>query len=200
MGVCSYLLISFWFTRIYANSKIRLKRVYLKKSIFNYYNYISKRSFSLSTKFLKSQGPANQAFTFNSSSRGGSSDINVISLIVGSLLSTSYLIKSESCISSEDSKSSRKLRIVFITFGNNVEYLKSIYLVLVKAGCCDLNCFKMHKLIGKGQTIFFLFTFKTHSSYNFIWLYDIFYKNNQKIIPKYNYLYELFTPLTLVTL
>lgn len=78
----------------------------------------------------------------------------------------------------------------------------SIYLALVKAGYCDLNNFKMHKLIGKGKKnqIFVLFTFETHSSSNFRWLYDIFYKNDQKFVPKYNDLYELFTPLTLATL
>ena len=78
----------------------------------------------------------------------------------------------------------------------------SIYLALVKAGYCDLNNFKMHKLIGKGKKnqIFVLFTFETHIFSNFRWLYDIFYKNDQKFVPKYNDLYELFTPLTLATL
>lgn len=122
-------------------------------------------------------------------------------MIVGSLLSSSYLEKLEPCISYNNNISkSSEVRVVFMVFSNNVEYLKSLYSVLVKAGLCPLNCFKLHKLIGKGNKVFFLITFKTYYSTRFMGLYDIFYKYDSKLIPKQNYLYELLTPLTLATM
>lgn len=201
VGVCSYSQTNIclrW--KFYSNSGFGFN--YSPYSIFI---ITQRRSFSsFSRKFLKKSSYLESSFVntycnvpFSSSQ---SSHTEILSLIAGTLLGSSYLEK-EPCISCNNNISKpSKVRVVFVVFSNNVEYLKSIYLVLVKAGLCPLNCFKLHKLIGKGNKVFFLITFKTYYSTRFMGLYDIFYKCDSKLIPKQNYLYELLTPLTLATM
>ena len=65
-------------------------------------------------------------------------------------------------------------------------------------GYCSNKKPKMSKLIGKGNKVIFIYRFKTYSFSNFDWLFDMFYKNNLKIIP--HNLDKYLTPLALTTL
>ena len=121
--------------------------------------------------------------------RIGPHNLNIISLIVGSLLSSSYLEK-RSHLSS--------IRIILIKYSNNAEYLMWFHLMLAKAGYCSYKRPKLHKLIGKGNKVFFFYILKSYSFSSFTWLFSLFYINNQKTIPKN--IDEYLTPLALATL
>lgn len=70
--------------------------------------------------------------------------------------------------------------------------------VLANAGYCSTKKPKLYKYIGKGNTVIFFYRFKSYSFYSFIWLFDLFFRNNLKVMP-FN-LYEYLTPLALATL
>ena len=90
--------------------------------------------------------------------RIGPHNLNIISLIVGSLLSYSYLEKRSSGLG---------VRIVFIKYSNNVEYLIKVHSMFSQSGYCNSKRPKLYKLIGKGNKVFFLLTFKTYSFSSF---------------------------------
>lgn len=123
--------------------------------------------------------------------RIGPHNLNIISLIVGSLLSSSYLEK-------RSHESEAGVRIIFIKYGNNVEYIMWFYSTLAKAGYCSYKKPKLYKLIAKGNKVLFFYVLKSFSFSSFTWLYSLFYRNNLKIIPQN--LYEYITPLALATL
>lgn len=119
--------------------------------------------------------------------RIGPHNINVISLIVGSLLNNSYI-----------EKRGHGFRIIFIKHNDNVEYLMWFHSVLFNAGYCNKEKPKLDKFIGKHNKVFFIYNFKSYSFSSFNWLYDMFYRDNVKIIP--HNLDEYLTPLALSTL
>lgn len=136
---------------------------------------VQKRSFfSMKLKSIERIGPHN---------------LNIISLIIGSLLSNSYLEKRSQGVG---------VRIVFIKHSNNVEYLMWFHSMLAKAGYSSNKKPKLYKLIGKGNKVLFFYCLKSYSFSSFIWLFDMFYRDNLKIIPRN--LDEYFTPLVLATL
>ena len=124
---------------------------------------------------------------WKSRNRIGPHNLDVISLIVGSLLSNSYLEKREYGV-----------RIIFIKYSSNVEYLMWFHSFLAKKGYCSNKKPKLSKLIGKGNKVLFIYSFKSYSFSSFIWLFNIFYKDDIKIIPRN--LEKYFTPLALATL
>lgn len=121
--------------------------------------------------------------------RIGPHNLNVISLIVGSLLSGSYLEKRDNRLGT---------RIIFIKYSNNVEYLMSFHSTLANTGYCSFKKPKLSKLIGKENKVLFFYSFKSYSFSSFKWLFDLFYINNIKIIP--HNLYKYITPLALATI
>lgn len=114
-------------------------------------------------------------------------NLDVLSLIIGSLLSNSYM-----------EKHGLGFRIVFIKWSRNVEYLMKFHSLFADNGYCSNKKPKMSKLVGKGKKVIFLYRFKTYSFSNFYWLFNMFYKNNLKIIP--GNLDKYLTPLALTTL
>lgn len=126
-----------------------------------------------------------------SGERIGPHNLNIISLIVGSLLSSSYLEK-------RSHESGGGVRIIFIKYGNNVEYIMWFYLTLAKAGYCSYKKPKLYKLIIKGNKVLFFYVLKSYSFSSFTFLFSLFYRNNLKNIPQN--LYEYITPLALATL
>ena len=122
-----------------------------------------------------------------SSQRIGPHNLDVISLIIGSLLSNSYL-----------EKRGNSVRIIFVKYSNNVEYLMWFYSVLSTVGYCNKEKPKLFKLIGKYNKVLFIYSFKSYSFSSLIWLYDMFYADNMKIIPRN--LDKYLTPLALATL
>lgn len=140
------------------------------------YNLINTRSFSTSSSKLKSfQGPHN---------------LNIISLIVGSLLNSSSM---EKVFNSKNG--TIRIRLIFIKYSNNVEYLIKVHSILAQSGYCNTKRPRLYKYIGKKNKVFYLITFKTYSFTSFNWLGE----NNFKILLWEN-LYSLFTPLTLATI
>ena len=121
--------------------------------------------------------------------RIGPHDLDVLSLIVGSLLSNSYLEKREHGLG---------IRIIFIKCSNNVEYLMWFHSFLAKKGYCSSKKPKLSKLIGVGNKVLFVYSFKSYSFSSFNWLFDMFYRDNIKIIPRN--LDKYLTPLALATL
>ena len=121
--------------------------------------------------------------------RVGPHNLDVISLIVGSLLSNSYLEKRENGLG---------VRIIFIKYSNNVEYLMWFHSFFAEKGYCSNKKPKLSKLIGIGNKVLFFYSFKSYSFSSFIWLFDMFYIDNVKIIP--GDLNKYFTPLALSTL
>jgi hypothetical protein len=91
--------------------------------------------------------------------RIGPHNLNIISLIVGSLLSSSYLEKRPHGLG---------VRIIFIKYSNNVEYLMGFHLMLAKAGYCSYKKPKLSNLIGKENKVLFLYIFKSYSFSSFI--------------------------------
>ena len=126
-----------------------------------------------------------------SGERIGPHNLNIISLILGSLLSSSYLEK-------RSDESGAGVRIIFIKYSNNVEYIMWFFKTLAKAGYCSYNKPKLYRIIGKGNKVLFFYVLKSYSFSSFTWLFSLFYRNNLKIIPLN--LYEYITPLSLATL
>lgn len=149
-----------------------------------------KRSFF---SYLRGPGDSNEVkqggIKLKSIERVGPHNWNIISLISGSLLSSSYLEKRSQGVG---------VRIVFVKYSNNVEYLMWFHSMFAKSGYSSSNKPKLYKLIGKGNKVLFFYSFKSYSFSSFIWLFDMFYRDNIKIIPRS--LDEYFTPLALATL
>ena len=89
------------------------------------------------------------------------------------------------------------IRVIFIKCSNNVEYLMWFQSFLAKRGYCSHNKLKLSKLIGKGNKVFFTYILKSYSFSSFIWLFNLFYRDNIKKIPRN--LNEYLTPLALAT-
>ena len=114
-------------------------------------------------------------------------NLDLLSLIIGSLLSNSYM-----------EKHGLGFRIVFIKCSRNIEYLMKFHSFFANKGYCSSKKPKLSKLIGKDNSVIFIYRFKTYSFSNFDWLFNMFYKNNLKIIP--HNLDKYLTPLALATL
>jgi hypothetical protein len=86
--------------------------------------------------------------------RIGPHDLDVISLIVGSLLGNTYL---------EKRKTGLAIRIIFVKCNNNVEFLMWFHLFLAKRGYCNLNKPKLSKIITKGNKVLFSYCISSYS-------------------------------------
>lgn len=109
-----------------------------------------------------------------------------ISLIVGSLLGNSYLEKNE-----------KGVKIVFIKCSNNIEYLMQFSNNLSIMGYCKSKKPELKKIIYKNNKLFYYWKIESYYLTQFEWLYEIFYKDDIKIIP--SNLKEYLTPLSLST-
>lgn len=109
-----------------------------------------------------------------------------ISLIIGSLLGSSYLEKNE-----------RGVRIVFIKCSGNVEYLMQFYNHLNTVGYCKPKKPGLNKVISKNNKLLYYWKAESYYLTQFEWLYQMFYKHNRKTIPLN--LKEYLTPLSLST-
>ena len=123
-----------------------------------------------------------------SKERIGPHNLDVISLIVGSLLTNTYL---------EKRKNGLAIRITFVKCSNNVEFLMGFHLFLSKRGYCNYKEPKLSRIITKGNKVLFLYSINSYSFSSLVWLFDMFYRNNIKIIP--SNLDKYLTPLALAT-
>lgn len=106
---------------------------------------------------------------------------------MGSLLGNTYL---------EKRKTGLAVRIIFVKYHNNVEFLMWFHLFLAKRGYCNLNKPRLSKIITKGNIVLFGYCISSYSFSSLNWLFEMFYKDNIKIIPRN--LDNFLTPLALV--
>lgn len=109
-----------------------------------------------------------------------------VSLIIGSLLGNSYMEKNE-----------KGIRIVFIKCSNNMEYLMEFFYYLSNIGYCKSKKPVLNKVISKNNKVYYYYKLESYYLIQFEWFYNIFYKNNLKIIPLN--IKEYLTPLSLTT-
>jgi hypothetical protein len=127
-----------------------------------------------------------------SNQRIGPHNIDVLSLIVGSLLGASHLEKRKNGIGS---------RILFEQSNNNVEYLMWFHKFLASRGYCNETPPKLHKRIKKGDQIFFHYRINSYTFSSFNWIHEMFYKWDSslnkyvKIVPLN--IHEFLTPMSL---
>jgi hypothetical protein len=110
---------------------------------------------------------------------------DILSIIIGSLLGDSYI----EYISFKGSK------IIFALDNRNIEYLMWFHKYLADRGYCNIEKPKLLKRIGKKSKIYYYYNINTYTFTSLDFIYDLFYKNQIKRIPK-NIEYYL-TPLSL---
>ncbi len=118
--------------------------------------------------------------------RNTSNNKDNVSLIIGSLLGNSYMEKNE-----------KGVRIVFIKCSDNIEYLMKFYNCLSNTGYCKSKKPVLNKVISKKNKVFYYYKIESHYLTQFVWFYELFYRNNVKTIPLN--LKEYLTPLSLTT-
>jgi hypothetical protein len=106
--------------------------------------------------------------------RVGPHNIDIISLIVGSVLGDSHLEKRAGGIGT---------RVIFEQSNKNVEYLMWLHQFLSERGYCNPEKPKLFKRIKQKNEVFFHYRFNSYTFYSFNWIYDMFYlsKPNQEV-------------------
>jgi hypothetical protein len=126
-----------------------------------------------------------------SSKRIGPHNIDIISMIMGSVLGDSHLEKRKNGIGT---------RIIFEQSNKNVEYLMWFHSYLAINGYCNENPPKLHKRIKK-DGIFFHYRINSYTFSSLNWIHDMFYKMNNeqnklvKIVP--SNIEDYLTPMAL---
>jgi hypothetical protein len=123
---------------------------------------------------------------FKAKNRIGPHNEEIISILVGSLLGDVY----------GERLSNGGVRFRFKQSIIHKDYIFFIYKKILNLGYTNniLPRLVKQKINNK---IFEVYLFDTYSFTNLLWLFNLFYKNNKKVIPNENYLYELLTPLAL---
>ena len=125
-----------------------------------------------------------------SSKRIGPHNIDVLSLIIGSVLGDSHL---------ERRSLAGGTRVIFEQSSANVEYLMWFYKFLAIRGYCNEVAPKLSKRIKKENKVQYHYRINSFTFSSFNWLHEMFYikVNNSfiKIIPKN--IYDWLTPLSL---
>lgn len=116
---------------------------------------------------LFSLGGSSNTNRFKSIEKIGPHNLDVISLIIGSLLSNSYLEKRNNSAPATQ-KSEESIRIIFVKCSDNVEYLMWFHSFLATRGYCSNNKPKLSKIIGKGNKVLFICRFSSYSFSSFI--------------------------------
>jgi len=126
------------------------------------------------------------------SQRIGPHNIDVLSLIIGSLLGDSHLEKRKNGIGS---------RLVFEQSNKTVEYLMWFYKFLATRGYCSDTPPNLHKKITKGGQILFHYKLKTFTFTSFNCIHDMFYiwddslMTYKKVVP--SNISDFLTPMAL---
>lgn len=119
-----------------------------------------------------------------STQRIGPHNYEIISIIIGSLLGDAYA-----------EKHGNGTRICFQQEYFNSSYLLCFHKFLSERGYCQIIIPKITTRLGKQGKIRYLSRFKTYTYSSFNWIYENFYKENKKIIPKN--ISEYLSPLAL---
>lgn len=141
------------------------------------------------------QHPQSIETKLGSKDRIGPHNIDIISLIIGSVLGDSHLEKREKGPRSEGT------RIIFEQSNKNVEYLMWFHNYLSVRGYCNSQKPKLHTRIKKGNNVFYHYRINTYTFTSFNWIHEMFYVKQDltnkyiKIIPLN--IEEFLTPLAL---
>ena len=122
--------------------------------------------------------------------RIGPHNIDIISIIIGSLLGDGHLEKRNRGIVT---------RIKFEQSNKNVEYLMWFHSYFSTRGYCNINKPELKKRIRKNGEIYFHYSINTFTFFSFNWIHDMFYMCSEgkyvKIIP--HNIEQYLTPLAL---
>ena len=122
--------------------------------------------------------------------RIGPHNIDIISIIIGSLLGDGHLEKRNRGIGT---------RIKFEQSNKNVEYLMWFHSYFSTRGYCNINKPELKKRIRKNGEIYFHYSINTFTFFSFNWIHDMFYMCSEgkyvKIIP--HNIEQYLTPLAL---
>ena len=122
--------------------------------------------------------------------RIGPHNIDIISIIIGSLLGDGHLEKRKRGIGT---------RIKFEQSNKNVEYLMWFHSYFSTRGYCNINKPELKKRIRKNGEIYFHYSINTFTFFSFNWIHDMFYMCSEgkyvKIIP--HNIEQYLTPLAL---
>lgn len=123
---------------------------------------------------------------FKSSQRIGPHDIDILSILTGSLLGDAY-----------GEKHGNGTRICFQQEEKNSSYLLWFHKILSDRGYCNKAIPKLTTRLGKKGKLRYLSRFKTYTYSSFNWIHEIFYSEgeNKKIVPQI--ISEFLTPLAL---
>lgn len=133
----------------------------------------------------------------NGFKRIGPHPLNILSIIYGSLLGDAYAER-RSFLTKNGIKIGNT-RICFKQRSPNVQYLLHNWKVFSSAGYCSTYKPKLIKSIGKNNKVYFHIRFQTWTYSSFNYIHELFYKDNKKIIPSYDILYKIITPLALAS-
>lgn len=127
----------------------------------------------------------------SSNQRIGPHNLDVISIIIGSILGDSHL---------EKRKNGLGTRIIFEQSNRNVEYLMWFHQFFANRGYCSSNIPKLNTRIREDGKITYHYRVSSYTFQSFNWIHEMFYKlntNNKliKIIP--NNLLDYLTPLAI---
>ena len=102
-----------------------------------------------------------------SSQRIGPHNIDIISIIIGSVLGDTHLEKRLGGVGT---------RIIFEQSNKNVDYLMWFHNYFASRGYCNPNKPKLHTRIKKDNKVFFHFRANSYTFSSFNWIHEMFYK------------------------
>ena len=107
--------------------------------------------------------------------RIGPHNLNIISIIIGSLLGDGHLEKRTQGLGT---------RIKFEQSSDNVEYLMWFHSYLSERGYCNTNKPKLKKRIRKNGTVYYHYSINSFTFSSLNWVHDLWYIDGKKIVPK----------------
>ncbi len=144
---------------------------------FNKYTIFFKRHFHVKT---------NNISRLSSDLRIGPHNLDVISVLIGSILGDSHLEKRKRGIGT---------RVIFEQCNRNVEYIMWFHKFFSTRGYCSPNKPKLITRIKKHNKVFYQYRVSSYTFTSLNWLHNMFYKDKIKTIPRN--LAEYLTPLAL---
>ena len=133
----------------------------------------------------------------NGFQRIGPHPLTILSIIYGGLLGDSHAEKRSFKVI--NGVRLGNTRVCFKQGSPNVQYLLHNWKIVSSMGYCSNNKPKLTKSIGKKNKVYFHIRFSTWTYASFNFIYELFYKEGKKIVPSYDILYEIITPLALAT-
>ncbi len=122
----------------------------------------------------------------HSEKRIGPHNINVLSVLIGSLLGDGHMEKDKDGFGS---------RFVFYQSKCNGEYLLWLHNCLQELGYCKREIPLIKTRVSSNNELRYYYRFRTYTFSSFNWILDSFYLHNRKVIPRF--IGDYLTPLAL---